>query len=151
MNVEFKEMFGADIQLIPLRDTGNVVCANATRIDWDTVCPASGDEIYLFSNPPYLGSRLQNAQQKADLQGLQGLRADIQRTSITSAAVVLARGAVCDRHQATLGFVSTNSICQGDQVGLLWPHIYVPALTSLSASMHSSGQTAPGATLASPV
>jgi hypothetical protein len=124
MNVKFKELFGADIQLIPLRDTGNVFCANAARIDWDTVCPARrGDETYLFSNPPYLGARLQNAQQKADLQGLQGF-GQISNSLDYVAAWFLLGARYVTRHQAALGFVSTNSICQGDQVALLWPHIY---------------------------
>lgn len=124
MNVEFKERFGADIRLIPLRDTGNVVCANAARIDWDTVCPAyPGDEVYLFSNPPYLGARLQNAQQKADLQGLLGFE-QISKSLDYVAAWFLLGARYVTRHQAALGFVSTNSICQGDQVALLWPHIY---------------------------
>lgn len=124
MNVRFKELFGADIQLIPLRDTGNVFCANAARIDWDIVCPARhGDETYLFSNPPYLGARLQNAQQKADLQGLQGF-GQISNSLDYVAAWFLLGARYVTRHQAALGFVSTNSICQGDQVALLWPHIY---------------------------
>lgn len=124
MNVEFKERFGADIRLIPLRDTGNVECANAARIDWDTVCPGThGGETYLFSNPPYLGARLQNSQQKADLQGLEGF-GSISNSLDYVAAWFLLGARYVSEHQAALGFVSTNSICQGDQVALLWPHIY---------------------------
>ena len=39
MNVEFRELFGAEIPLIPLKDAGNIVCGNATELDWDDVCP----------------------------------------------------------------------------------------------------------------
>lgn len=124
MNVEFKEWFGADIRLIPLRDTGNVVCANAARIDWDTVCPARrGDETYLFSNPPYLGARLQDTQQKADLQGLRDF-GDVSNNLDYVAIWFLLGGRYVMRHDAVLGFVSTNSICQGEQVALLWPLVY---------------------------
>ncbi len=125
MNVEFKERFGADIRLIPLRDTGTVECANAARIDWDTVCPGAHDgETYLFSNPPYLGARLQSPQQKADLQGLEGF-GPISNSLDYVATWFLLGARYVTEHQAALGFVSTNSICQGDQVALLWPHIYV--------------------------
>ena len=124
MNVEFKERFGADIRLIPLRDTGKVVCANAARIDWDIVCPgADNSETYLFSNPPYLGARLQNPQQKADLQGLEGFGSISNNLDYVAAWFLLGARYVTE-NQAALGFVSTNSICQGDQVALLWPHVY---------------------------
>jgi hypothetical protein len=67
MNVEFRELFGAEIQLIPLRDTGSITCANATRIDWGEVCPKPTDaDLYLMGNPPYLGSSLQSDEQKED-------------------------------------------------------------------------------------
>ena len=124
MNVEFKELFGHEIQLIPLRDTGKVVCANAARVDWDEVCQVGeGEEVYLFSNPPYLGARLQDPTQKADLQGLQGF-GSVSNSLDYVAAWFLLGALYVARHEAVLGFVSTNSICQGDQVALLWPHLY---------------------------
>jgi len=49
MNIEFKEMFGVEIPLIPLKDTGNITCGNATRLNWNEVCSNNGiDEIYIF-------------------------------------------------------------------------------------------------------
>ena len=125
MNVEFKELFGADIQLIPLRDTGNVECANAARVDWDDVCPgAQDDEVYLFSNPPYLGASMQNARAEGRPAVTQSFGIDLHRTWTTSPLWFLHGARYVAEHQAALGFVSTNSICQGDQVALLWPHIY---------------------------
>jgi len=73
MNVEFKELFGHEIQLIPLRDTGKVVCANAARVDWDEVCQVGeGEEVYLFSNPPYLGARLQTRRKRRTSRACRG-------------------------------------------------------------------------------
>lgn len=124
MNVEFRELFGHEIQLIPLRGAGNIVCANAARTDWDAVCPASDrDEIYLLSNPPYLGARLQDAAQKADMQSLIGV-GDVSNNLDYVAIWFLLGAKYATRHDAAVGFVSTNSICQGEQVGLLWPRIY---------------------------
>ena len=68
MNMVFKEVFGESNPTLPLQDGGNIVCGNATRLDWEEVCPKEkGAEIYILGNPPYLGARMQNADQKADL------------------------------------------------------------------------------------
>ena len=67
MNVEFRELFGAEIPLIPLRDAGRIICGNATRLDWEEVCPrGSGVEVYVIGNPPYAGSSMQTTEQKAE-------------------------------------------------------------------------------------
>jgi hypothetical protein len=123
MNVEFKQLFGHEIQLIPLRDTGNVVCTNAARVNWDTVCPAqAGDEIYLLSNPPYQGGTKQTDEQKTDLVMAFGDRSINRYLDYVSAWLIKgARFVVA--HDAELGFVTTNSVSQGNHVGLLWPHI----------------------------
>lgn len=124
MNVEFRELFGHEIRLIPLRDTGNVVCANATRIDWDTVCPArDGEEVYLLSNPPYQGGTKQTDEQKADLVIAFGDRSINRYLDYVSAWLIKGARFVVE-HDADLGFVTTNSVTQGNHVGLLWPHIH---------------------------
>ncbi|MDK8782970.1 DNA methyltransferase, partial [Actinotignum timonense] len=67
MNEEFAEKFGVDIPLIPLKETGHIVHGNATRLDWNEVCPNNGtDEIYVIGNPPYVGSTYQTKDQKED-------------------------------------------------------------------------------------
>ena len=124
MNVEFEELFGAEIPLIPLREAANVVCGNAARIDWSDVCDASaGRETYLCGNPPYQGARLQSTVQKTDLGIVAGAAAskDLDYVSawfLKGASYVTAAGG------ASLGFVATNSTCQGQHVSLLWPPIY---------------------------
>jgi len=56
MNQEFFKEFGRTKPALPLKETGNIVQGNATRIDWEKVCPIrEEDEIYLLGNPPYLG------------------------------------------------------------------------------------------------
>lgn len=67
MNVEFRQKFGTDIPLIPLREMGQVKQGNAARVDWNSICPNDGEtEIYLIGNPPYLGAKLQDEEQKND-------------------------------------------------------------------------------------
>ena len=123
MNVEFKERFGADIQLIPLRDTGNIVCANAVRVDWNEVCPkSSGDDVYILSNPPYLGSSMQSEQQKQDFVEFFGTPRYPRNLDYISLWFMTAARYVADG-VGRVGFVSTSSVTQGDHVGLMWPAV----------------------------
>lgn len=123
MNVEFHQMFGVGIALIPLRDTGSVVNDDAVICEWEHVCPPSRDETYLLSNPPYIGARLQTEEQKRQLHSVPGL--EHVSGNLDYVAAWFMKGArYVVAHDAALGFVSTNSICQGEQVSLLWPGIY---------------------------
>ncbi len=121
MNVEFKELFGVEISLIPLKDTGNVLCGNATRIEWSNVLSTEhGAEAYVLGNPPYLGSRNQSKEHKADLK-LHHSRyksLDYVCSWIVLAAKMLAEGRV-----EAVGLVVTNSVTQGEQVSILWPDV----------------------------
>src|SRR5699024_8361193 len=74
MNAEFYEKFNLKIELIPLKEAGQIVQGNAARVDWNDVCPNDGGEIYLIGNPPYYGSSRQNAEQKADFPHVFGSR-----------------------------------------------------------------------------
>ncbi len=119
MNSEFKDKFGVSIPLIPLKETGQVKQGNAIRVDWNEVCPNEGGEIYLIGNPPYLGSRKQSADQKRDLASITP-----KYKSLDYVSAWLIKGADYIRGStAHLAFVTTNSITQGEQVGILWPRV----------------------------
>ncbi len=123
MNVRFNETFQQKTPSLPLKQGGKIVCGNATRLDWAIVCPKDGKcEVYILGNPPYLGSSLQNAEQKEDLvvscKGLKNYK------NLDYIACWFIKGAEYIRGiSAKFAFVSTNSICQGEQVVLLWPHV----------------------------
>lgn len=124
MNVEFKKEFGQTSPPLPLKESGHIVHGNACRIDWETVCPKNPDsEIYVLGNPPYLGSSMQNKNQKSDLGFVfKGFRNYLNLDYI---ACWFKKGADYSRgFNCSFSFVSTNSICQGEQVGLLWPYIF---------------------------
>jgi len=124
MNREFFAAFGRTKPALPLSETGNIVKGNACRLDWETVCPKmEGDEIYILGNPPYNGSRKQDKNQKEDLiivlSGLNKFK-DLDYISIW-----FFKGAnYLKDSNVKLAFVSTNSICQGEQVSLIWPYIF---------------------------
>lgn len=118
MNMKFKNEFGFCAPALPLKDSGNIVCANACRINWDEVCPKTpDDEIYVLGNPPYLGSRNQNSSHKEDMKLI--FTKNYKSLDYISSWFYLASNYI--RHfNIKYAFVSTNSICQGEQVGLLW-------------------------------
>ena len=120
MNAEFKDKFNLAIPLIPLKETGQIQQGNAIIFDWNAVCPIDqATEIYVLGNPPYLGSRNQSPAQKKDL-------ATVTRNykSLDYVAAWLIKGAdYIRRTSAKLAFVTTNSITQGEQVGILWPQV----------------------------
>ena len=68
MNVEFFKEFGRTNPTLPLKEAGKIIQGNATRLDWEVVCPKTEDsEVYILGNPPYVGSRKQKTKQKEDL------------------------------------------------------------------------------------
>lgn len=125
MNVLFRDAFGVQPETLPLKPSGHIVCDNACRLDWDAVCPhTSSDEVYIMGNPPYLGSSLQDSEQKEDMKIAIG---DICKgyKKLDYIAVWFIKAAeYCKQSDASYAFVSTNSISQGEQVALLWPIIF---------------------------
>lgn len=124
MNAEFKEKFNLSIPLIPLKETGQICHGNATRVDWNEVCPNDGDsEIYLIGNPPYKGGKSQNKEMKSDYPFVFGKRP--YSKDLDYIALWFVKGADYIRgSRAELAFVTTNSVAQGEHVGLMFPMIF---------------------------
>ena len=124
MNVKFKEELYVLPETLPLKPSGHIVCGNACRLDWNIVCPHTPeDEVYIMGNPPYLGSSMQDENQKEDLEIVCGHFKNYK--NLDYIASWFYKGAqYISRNNAKYAFVSTNSICQGDSVALLWPNIF---------------------------
>lgn len=124
MNTEFKDKFGVSIPLIPLKETGQILAGNATRVDWNEVCLNDGiSEIYLISNPPYKGGKSQPKEMKADYPYVFGNRPYSKDLDYISLWFV--KGAdYIEGTRAELAFVTTNSVAQGEHVGLMFPMIF---------------------------
>lgn len=121
MNQIFFEEFGRKKPALPLTSAGNIVHGNACRLEWEVVCPKSDDdEVYIMGNPPFLGSRNQNELQKKDMQTV----FKDEYKSLDYIACWLLKGAhYIKNFNSQFAFVSTNSICQGEQVALIWPRV----------------------------
>lgn len=124
MNVKFREEFQIQPDSLPLKKSGNIVCGNACRLNWNVVCPHDPeDEVYIMGNPPYVGSSLQSGEQKEDMQiaissVCEGYKKLDYIASWFIKAALYSKG-----FKSSYAFVTTNSISQGEQVALLWPHI----------------------------
>lgn len=124
MNNKFNSAFGVQVSALPLRPSGHIVCGNACRLDWNAVCPHTAEEeVYVMGNPPYLGARLQSEMQKEDMQF--AMQQKIVYNNLDYIAVWFYKGSnYIKDSKIRLAFVTTNSICQGEQVGLLWEYIF---------------------------
>ena len=124
MNKMFYDKFGSRPDALPLRPSGHIALGNACRMDWSIVCPHTAEEeVYVMGNPPYLGSSMQDKNQKEDLSYVCKGLANYKNLDYIACWFILGSRYI-ESTNAKYAFVSTNSICQGEQVALLWPYIF---------------------------
>jgi hypothetical protein len=149
-DVLYRGQKDAVAEFLPLDTQNWIACGNALRLDWLSICPPTGTgvklvgddlfntpldqsevdfaneggETYICGNPPYLGSTWQSAEQKDDLRAIFDHRCKSWK-SLDYVAGWFMKAADYGQHTpCTAAFVSTNSICQGQQVAILWPLIF---------------------------
>ena len=149
MDRTHRDLFGSAPPALPLTDSGNVVCGDALQRDWLEICPpptiarnrqkvfdlativdVQGKETvpdeevetYIVGNPPYLGARLMNAEQKSDLGAIVSVVGTSWRVlDYVTGWFVKAADYIRQVERSSSALVATNSICQGQQVPVLWP------------------------------
>ena len=119
MNTETSKDFGIAIPSIPLRESVSVVCANALTTDWNEVLPA-GKCSYVLGNPPFGGTTYTSSEQKSWLKAVYPPKYKTGLADYVTGWFVKAAEYISPNPSIRVGFVSTNSICQGEQVGTLW-------------------------------
>jgi hypothetical protein len=123
MNLRVSEHFGENVVRLPLKKSATIVHGNALRLDWNEVVPASELD-YVLGNPPFIGKKEQNTEQKADMsvvfKGVKGAGV----LDFVTAWYVKAAEMMQVNPAIRSAFVSTNSISQGEQVGVLWSELY---------------------------
>ena len=134
--------------VLPLHRTGQITVGNALRLNWLDVCPppiaqtaaehdlagptgrlalevgglgeGAGAETYICGNPPYLGAKKKSDGQVEDME-IAGLR---NAKLLDYVAAFIMKGlAYMETYECKMALVSTSSICQGEQVSLLWPRV----------------------------
>ena len=125
MNTKLNENFGVNTKALPLKNITQIVCGNACRIDWNTVCPHTPEEeVFIFGNPPYLGTRKQTMENKEDMAMVfSEYDSDYKKLDYISCWFIKGCEYIKGSN-ALCSFVSTNSITQGEQVSLLWPIVF---------------------------
>lgn len=123
MNRKFSDEFKVNTRALPLHNITQIVCGNACRIDWNNVCPHKPEEeVFVFGNPPYVGGKLQSKEQKEDMNFVFSKFSKYKDLDYISIWFYLA-SLYIKGTKSRLAFVSTNSICQGNQVSILWDKI----------------------------
>jgi hypothetical protein len=134
-------------EFLPLDAQNWIVCGNALRLDWLSICPSTGTgvkvkaddlfetlldqaeidfeneggETYICGNPPYKGATEQNILQKSDMQAIFGETFPTWKSFDYILGFFQKARQFLNHCDASFAFVTTNSICQGEQVYRFWP------------------------------
>ncbi len=134
---------------LPLDTENWITCGNALRLDWLSICPPTGTgvklqgddlfnapldqaqidfeneggETFICGNPPYKGGTEQGPDQKSDMYQLFHGNFDAWKSLDYILGFFLKARQYLDRTDASVAFVTTNSVCQGEQVFRFWPSI----------------------------
>ena len=119
---ETRQILSMWIDPLPLKTNSNIHEGNALRMDWNDVL--SADECdYVIGNPPFYGARLQSKEQKADLvEVFHGAKSAGNVDYV--AGWYMKAAEYIDYRNIRCAFVSTNSICQGEQAAIIWKPLY---------------------------
>jgi len=122
MNIRLSEAFGQYFVRLPLKKSPTIVCDNALRLDWKKVLP-SDQCSYVLGNPPFVGAKYQTVAQRADM--------DLVASHVDGGGLLdyvtgwyFKAAEYAQGTKIVVGFVSTNSISQGEQAGVLWRDLF---------------------------
>lgn len=135
MNVKVAEEFGMYFARIPLKTSPHIVHGNALRLDWESVVPQERLS-YILGNPPFVGAMVMDDKQREDMAAVFG---DLKGYGVLDYVSCWYWKAAKFINGTTIsvGLVSTNSITQGEQVGLLW----APLLSTWKIKIHFAHRT----------
>lgn len=149
-DVTYRGQKEALAEFLPLDAQNWITCGNALRLDWLSVCPPTGTgvkfqaddlfmspldqaqidfdneggETYICGNPPYQGSVNQTPEQKADMARIFSRYLPAYKDLDYVSSWLVKAAEFSEKTKASSAFVTTNSICQGEQVGMLWPILF---------------------------
>ena len=122
MNNRLSLEFGQTYVRIPLRKSPHIHFRDALETNWQELLPA-GNCSYILGNPPFVGAKYQSDEQRAQVRRIAALGGSGGTLDYVSAWFLKA-GEYVKTGTAKIGFVSTNSITQGEQVAQLWPLLF---------------------------
>jgi hypothetical protein len=122
MNIRLSQAFGQYFKRLPLKESPTIVCGNALRLEWKKILPPSQCS-YALGNPPFVGKQFATEEQKADMEIVCGTVKGRGVLDYVTAWYFKA-GEYIQGTRICVGFVSTNSVSQGEQVGILWNELF---------------------------
>ena len=116
MDRKVSNYFGQNIIDFPIKENANILNANALRVEWENVD-------YILGNPPFVGARMMSKEQSLDMEYVFNKLKGIGDLDYVSAWYFKGAKYLKENSNSKVAFVSTNSICQGEQVAILWKPI----------------------------
>jgi len=122
MNMQISNEFGEYFVRLPLKKSAKIFHGNALQIDWENIV-RKNDLSYILGNPPFIGKKEQKPEQKADMELV---FANLKGTGVLDyvTAWYLKAAKYIQGTKIKVAYVSTNSITQGEQVGILWTILF---------------------------
>lgn len=118
MNMLVSNEFGQYFVRLPLKKAAQIRHGNALQVEWENVVPQN-ELSFIIGNPPFIGKSNQNGIQKRDLEKI---FLNVKGAGVMDyvAAWFLKAAKYIQGSKIKVAFVSTNSIVQGEQVGIIW-------------------------------
>jgi N-6 DNA Methylase len=122
-NNAINEAFRLNYARIPLKDSAHILHADALETDWSALLPPERCS-YIMGNPPFVGAKFQTQTQREQVRKIAGLGGSGGTLDYVAAWFIKAGQFAKANPRIRVAFVSTNSICQGEQVAQLWPILF---------------------------
>lgn len=118
INMLISNEFGQYFVRLPLKKSAKIIHGNALQTDWESIV-TKNELSYILGNPPFIGKQVQKPEQKADMEKIFAGVTGGGTLDYVTAWYVKAAQYIQDT-KINVAFVSTNSIAQGEQVGIIW-------------------------------
>ena len=128
MNNRLSLEFGQTYARIPLEKSPHIEVGNALDMDWQAFLPAETCS-YVFGNPPFVGHQWRTKPQQEDMARIWGTAGQVNRLDYVTCWFHKAALYAAASRSIEVAFVSTNSITQGEQCGILWPTVFARDLS----------------------
>ena len=123
MNNRLSLAFGQAYARIPLQTSPHIVVGNALATDWQEFLPAE-ECSYVLGNPPFVGHQWRTKSQQEDMGRIWGSKGQVNRLDYVTCWFNKATEYAKQNREIEIAFVSTNSVSQGEQCGILWPVLF---------------------------
>jgi hypothetical protein len=121
VNLEFKKELGNFPARIPLKKSANIIQGNALRLDWNNII-TKNKLSFILGNPPFISKKERNNEQKEDMEIVCNKIKNFRLLDYVSCWYIKIADYIQDT-KIKVSLVSTNSITQGEQVGILWDYL----------------------------